>query len=353
MSSRRQLLTARRLTAAALVLAVAAVLVFGAAYAYARSQNDVIADGIRVAGVDVGGLTASAARERLTRAFAPLQRPLVLRYPHGRLVVTARSAGVREETAGLVDRAVALSHGSWFVPRAWRELTGSNVNANVQPQVEYSPSAVQQVVRELQRRIDRRQRNATLVPTFDRLIVRKGRPGVAVAAGLLRREIGLALTHRTASRLLAVPIVHPRPHVTVGLLRRRYASYITIDRGAFTLRLFSHLRFVKSYPIAVGQQGLQTPAGIYHVQDKVVNPSWQVPFSSWTGSLAGQLIPPGPDDPLKARWLGIFNGAGIHGTDETWSIGHAVSHGCVRMTIPDVIDLYDRVDVGTPVYIGD
>ncbi len=60
-----------------------------------------------------------------------------------------------------------------------------------------------------------------------------------------------------------------------------------------------------------------------------------------------------PPDPAGARWLGIFNGAGIHGTDETWSIGHAVSHGCVRMTIPDVIDLYDRVNVGTPVYIGD
>ena len=51
--------------------------------------------------------------------------------------------------------------------------------------------------------------------------------------------------------------------------------------------------------------------------------------------------------------MGLFNGAGIHGTDETDSIGHAFSHGCVRMLIPDVIDLYNRVQVGTPVYIGD
>jgi len=141
--------------------------------------------------------------------------------------------------------------------------------------------------------------------------------------------------------------------VTAAVLRRRYPSFITIDRGAFRLRLYRYLRLVRSYPIAVGQVGLQTPAGLYHIQDKVVNPSWQVQFSSWTGSLAGKLIPPGPDDPLKARWLGIFNGAGIHGTDETWSIGRAVSHGCVRMTIPDVINLYNQVSVGTPVYIGD
>ena len=50
--------------------------------------------------------------------------------------------------------------------------------------------------------------------------------------------------------------------------------------------------------------------------------------------------------------MGIFAGAGIHGTDETWSLGQAVSHGCVRMSIPDVEELYDQVDVGTPIYIG-
>jgi len=191
------------------------------------------------------------------------------------------------------------------------------------------------------------------VPSFDRLIVKRDRPGVAFAVGPLRRALERTLVSARAPRILEVTIRHPRPRVSVSLLRRRYPSFVTIDRAAFRLRLFIHLRFARSYPIAVGQQGLQTPAGIYHIQNKVINPSWQVPFSSWTGSLAGQVIPPGADDPLKARWLGIFNGAGIHGTDETWSIGHAVSRGCVRMTIPDVIDLYNRVKVGTPVYIGD
>ena len=87
-------------------------------------------------------------------------------------------------------------------------------------------------------------------------------------------------------------------------------------------------------------------------QEKEENPSWHVPNSAWAGSLAGQVIPPGPEDPIKARWMGIFEGAGIHGTEETWSIGQAVSHGCVRMLIPDVIELYPQVEVGTPIYIG-
>jgi lipoprotein-anchoring transpeptidase ErfK/SrfK len=50
--------------------------------------------------------------------------------------------------------------------------------------------------------------------------------------------------------------------------------------------------------------------------------------------------------------MGIYNGAGIHGTDATGSIGSAASHGCIRMLIPDVVELYDQVPVGAPVYIA-
>jgi lipoprotein-anchoring transpeptidase ErfK/SrfK len=102
----------------------------------------------------------------------------------------------------------------------------------------------------------------------------------------------------------------------------------------------------------VGRQGLETPAGLYSIQDKQVNPSWHVPNSAWAGSLAGKVIPPGPADPIKARWMGFAGGAGIHGTDELSSLGSAASHGCVRMAIPDVEQLYDQVSVGTPVYVA-
>ncbi|MEN3342702.1 MAG: L,D-transpeptidase ErfK/SrfK, partial [Actinomycetota bacterium] len=76
-----------------------------------------------------------------------------------------------------------------------------------------------------------------------------------------------------------------------------------------------------------------------------------VPKSAWAGELAGRVIPPGPDDPIKARWMGFWNGAGIHGTDETWSLGSAASHGCIRMAIPDVIELYDLVPLDTSIYV--
>ena len=144
-----------------------------------------------------------------------------------------------------------------------------------------------------------------------------------------------------------------KPKVTTDQLAQQYPTFITIDRAAFQLRFWQNLKLVKTYTIAVGQAGLETPAGEYTIDDKQVNPSWHVPDSAWAGDLAGQVIPPGPADPIKARWMGFYNGAGIHGTDEVSSLGTAASHGCVRMAIPDVEELYDQVPLGTPIYIGD
>jgi lipoprotein-anchoring transpeptidase ErfK/SrfK len=143
-----------------------------------------------------------------------------------------------------------------------------------------------------------------------------------------------------------------RPKLGLYGLSRRYSTYILVSRETFTLRLFKRLKLVKTYPIAVGRAGLETPAGEYTIDDKQVNPSWHVPLSSWAGDLAGRVIPPGPDDPIKARWMGFYNGAGIHGTDEISSIGTAASHGCIRMTIPDVEALYPLVPLNTPIYVG-
>ena len=107
------------------------------------------------------------------------------------------------------------------------------------------------------------------------------------------------------------------------------------------------------YEIAIGKQGYTTPAGVYEIETKAVNPAWHAPDEEWAGKFAGKIVPPGsPDNPIKARWIEFYNGACIHGTDDVASIGTAASHGCIRMTIPDVIELYNRIPIGTPVYIG-
>ena len=102
----------------------------------------------------------------------------------------------------------------------------------------------------------------------------------------------------------------------------------------------------------MGAAGHDTPTGLFRINTKQVNPAWHAPNRPWAGSYAGRTVPGGaPDNPLRARWLGIANGDGIHGTSEPWSIGSRASHGCIRMRVPDVIDLYRRVPVGTPTLI--
>ena len=128
---------------------------------------------------------------------------------------------------------------------------------------------------------------------------------------------------------------------------------LTINRGTFRLRLFEHLKLVKTYKIAVGQAGLETPAGLYNIQNKQTNPAWHVPDSDWAGKLPGRSSRRAiRENPIKARWMGIYNGAGIHGTDAIGSLGTAASHGCIRMAIPDVIELFGHVEVGAPVFIA-
>ncbi len=154
-------------------------------------------------------------------------------------------------------------------------------------------------------------------------------------------------TARCAPETSRVP-----PEVTTDQLAAKYPTYVTIDRANYELILWKNLKKKKTYSIAVGQAGLETPTGLYTVNDKQVDPTWHVPTSDWAGDLAGQSIPPGPSNPLKARWIGIYDGAGVHGTDDVSSLGTSASHGCVRMAVPDVIELFDKVPLGTPLYVG-
>ncbi|MEI7890032.1 MAG: L,D-transpeptidase, partial [Actinomycetes bacterium] len=142
------------------------------------------------------------------------------------------------------------------------------------------------------------------------------------------------------------------PKLGLKGIARRYPTVITVSRSGYRLYLFKHLKLARTFPVAVGRAGLETPAGLYAVQEKQTNPSWHVPNSPWAGKLAGKVIPPGPDDPIKARWMGLAAGVGIHGTADESSLGSAASHGCIRMAPVDVIWLYDRVPMGTPVYVS-
>jgi lipoprotein-anchoring transpeptidase ErfK/SrfK len=345
-------LSGRRAIIVGVVVVVALVGAIGA-YAYDRSQRDTIAGGVRVAGIDLGGTKPAQARARLDeRLLASLRRPVAVVYHDRRFTLSARTAGVAVDVDALVDEAIARSRRGSLLARIGREVTGGGLDADIQPHVHYDRAAVARFLGGVAVQLDRAPRDATLAFQPASLQAVSGQVGVTIELRALRHALVHALTHPEASHTVRVGARTVAPKVRTSQLTQRYGTVITVDRANFRLRLFKRLKLVKTYRIAVGRQGLETPSGVYTVTDKQVDPSWHVPNSSWAGKLAGKVIPPGPDDPIKARWIGIVDGAGIHGTDEIGSLGSAASHGCIRMAIPDVIDLYDRTPYGSTIYIA-
>ena len=331
---------------AAFVLFVATVLVIDAA------RKDVVADGVRIGSVDVGGRDGDEARELLKRELGgEVAKEVRATYKGESFLLRPEEAQARLDVDASVD--AALSYSRRDSNPFSRVLAGHDAVGTVTPRISVSRAAVAQFAARVGDEVDRRARDADIDWHDGKLRRTPARNGVQTR----RSELVAAILERMSSpaqdRDVEVPVkVIERPDRTLDDLAKRYPTVIAVERDAKRLRLYKNLRLKHKYRIAVGQAGLETKAGRYKVEDKQVNPAWHVPNSDWAGELAGQTIPPGdPDNPLKARWLGFFDGQGIHGTDEISSLGTSASPGCIRMSIKDVKQLYDQVKEGTPVFV--
>jgi vancomycin resistance protein YoaR len=220
----------RWLAVAAVVVVVACGGVVAAAYGYDRSQNDMIAKGVHVGSIDIGGLSADAARAKLRRAFKVLHRPLVLRYRSERVVVTGKQARLHLNVDGIVSQALDRSRNGLFLTRAWRQLTGARVQAQLRPHVQYSRAAIRSIVDHLRTKIEKKPVDAQVIPAYDHLTVVGGHPGRAVRASELRWRMRQVLVSRHAKRTLAVPtrVVHPKVTIaTSTAATSRFASTTT------------------------------------------------------------------------------------------------------------------------------
>ncbi len=327
----------------------------GGVYAFDSSRKQTIANGVKVGTVDVGGLSAAQARKRLrARLLAPLEKPLVVVAGETKFPLSAREAKLKADIDAMVAAAVKRSRDDSILARTWRGVTGAQLSETVTPEVAYSQAAVRRLVDKVRVKMTRKPVNANFSITGDHVKVRRSKVGLRVEPTALRSDVQRALVSATgARRTIRASLRKTKPKVTTDRLAKMYKVALTVDRTHFRIRLFKRLKLVKTYPIAVGVAGLETPAGRYTIQNKAINPAWHVPNSPWAGSLAGSVIPGGiPSNPLKSRWLGIADGVGVHGTSDRGSIGSNASHGCIRMLVEDVEKLYDQVPVGTPIFIN-
>ena len=128
---------------------------------------------------------------------------------------------------------------------------------------------------------------------------------------------------------------------------------MVLELGKRQISLVEGTRVLGRWPVAIGDPSTPTPTGRFTVQNKVVNPIYQ---STSSGKVNNKI---GAQAPLGDRWIGFkqsgLNQYGIHGTPDAWAwtvtSRAAVSNGCVRMLTPHVRQLFDQVDIGTPVVV--
>jgi hypothetical protein len=321
-------------------LAPLPVLLILAAATPAAAQEQRIAPGIKAGGIDVGNLTVPEATARLEQVAGPaLARNVSVHVAGRQFRLTMERAHFEFDAERTAKRAYydGRTHPGVDVPLA----------------VRFRRAVVRDLAAGVARTVYLAPRNADVRITVRKIFRRRSRTGRSLDGAKLRAAIEQALVTPAAPRKLLPQRAVLKPKLNANDLVKVYPTILTIDRSSFKLRLFRRLKFSKSYGIAVGAAGYDTPSGRYRIQNKQVNPSWSAPNKPWAGLFAGTTVPGGsPLNPLKARWLGIANGVGIHGTGAAYSIGSRASHGCIRMRVPDVIDLYPRVPVGAPVLIS-
>ena len=314
----------RRLLFMIVVVAVTAPVLGGGA-----APPVLVADGVTLAGIPVGGMSYEQAQAAVAPAFA---KPL-------RLTLADKQWAVRPSRFGT---SVAVSDG---VARALDAKRGAAVE--LVPAID--AAAVQSYVRALDKRFSYPAKDAQLLGLTAGLQPRFSDPtaGQKVATGATAKRIVRALRSPQRPRVRVV-LRTVAPKVTPAT----FGPLIVIRRSGNELRLYDGAKLVRTFGVATGQSIYPTPLGTWHIVDMQLNPWWRPPDSSWAKGL--KPIPPGPGNPLGTRWMGLdAAGVGIHGTPDDASIGYSASHGCIRMHIPDAEWLFQHVRVGAPVIITD
>ena len=283
-----------------------------------------VPEGVSIGTTPVGGLTPEQATEYVRTQFS---LPLVLTY--GTFMFEAPS-----------DKLAAPS-----VQRAVQEALVAQPNTTVPLTVTVRRLEVRKFVAEVANRFARK-------PIDARLFLKKLKPWIAPEKDgrEIDRVAGEAAVTSALTAGLRGPISLKPKVLRAKVTRKSFGPVIVIRRSANKLFLYNGMRYLRTFGVATGQTQYPTPLGRFRIVVKWKNPWWYPPDSPWAKDL--DPVPPGPSNPLGTRWMGISSpGVGIHGTPEPGSIGYSVSHGCIRMRISDAEWLFEKVPVGTTVFI--
>lgn len=328
-------------------LSLAVVLVGGIAAAVAFDQLSInqFLPGTHIGGVKVGSRSVDDAAALLERVVVtPLRtQAITLNAPRINQTAPAWRLGVRVEVAAALRSALAQQQSGPLIARMWRRFAGDAKNFPLPTVVDQA--RLRAYLGAAAQRIDRPPRDATVEIHGETLKVIPHQIGrrldVPAAQNHLVTRLGMG------DRLIKLPVEVTEPQ----LRTEQFAKVVLVRTGSKHLDLYVEGKVFKSYPVATGSPGYATPHGQFTIVAKRRNPGWGNPGAPWSMNMPA-YIPPGPGNPLGTRALNLsISGIRIHGTPNSGSIGRAASHGCIRMFMNDAEELFDLVDVGTPVVV--
>ena len=318
-----------------------------AAYRYDQASSDRILPGVSIAGVDVGGMTRAEAIGAVDRSVAArLNASLTVTAAGQTWTVTPAELGEQAGVEAAVDRALSDSSSVGFLTRVWHRLRHEPLGLQVDLGYGVEGSATQDLVSTIAGAVARAPRDAGIAVVDRQVQLTHAQPGRALNERGAARRIAAALSSGATDVSLPVKRVAPAvPDAKLG-------KSILVDTELNKLYFYDGFKLVHTYPVATAMPGYVTPPGTWSIVNKVENPTWYNPAPTTWGAGMPASIPPGYGNPLGTRAL-YLNAPGIriHGTYETSSIGTHASHGCIRMLIPDVEQLYPLVPIGTRVII--
>lgn len=309
------------------------------------SSRDISPSGARIAGVDVGGVSRADARSIIESAVvSPLLNPISVEYD-GNVQTFDPAGAITIDLDTMLDHAFDPRDDSKLADRVYRRFSKASVDLDVEVQMSIDRTVVLDWIDSIASRIDTAAVDATVTVSAGEVIVRADRVGLTTDRVAAADALSSAMRERVDS--IELPVDSVPPAVTAEELGKS----IVVDLSERKLYLYDGAVIEKTYGVAIGSPGHSTPTGNWRITQKRYMPTWGNPGSAWAENMPA-YIPAGPSNPLGTRAINLnASGIRIHGTTQDWSIGHAASHGCMRMHRWDVEDLYERVEVGMPVFI--
>ncbi len=319
----------------------------GSAFAVADdfAAREILPAGASVEGEALGGLTRAEAIDVVRQKVAePLAQPLTV--SHGAKTFTLDAGSmITVDVEGMVETAFEPKATASLTARVGARVMERTTGLAVAPAITVDEAALDAWIADVASKIDTAPADAEMVVAGNTLKTIPARSGALVDRSGAKEAIIAALNDGIKNVDLPVAITEPE------IAEADLGSTILVRRSLRKLYLYDHGKLVKTYSIAVGTPSYPTPLGDFEITLKRYRPTWSNPGSDWAKDMPA-YIGPGPGNPLGTRALNLnASGIRIHGTSSDYSIGSAASHGCMRMHMWDVEDLYPRVEVGTPVHI--